>query len=337
MRDGLLVRQPSQFKNEPDYWFIPMREGMQIAGIDIEPANSLLKLLFAWKQGADSWLVHQVFSLIAGHSRDGGSNSAHKVSLPAGLDKRSEYALPSMLDCEFQLRGSVEFFEPSGVRHQLIHDGSLIQPSDPAILLSTGMQQVVGIERGGRAALEVMRRSTKDTIRRFELPFEHFPDRFHDMVWSSSTGCLAYCLKPTEWTVLGGTGAAHLQSESDFDFQTEPAERVISVNMKQDGPHALLWSDARYGGTGMIEAVRFNRGARVRTKQPIDLGEDANRIVRIEESNAKLLMISIDDDGAPAKLISLRHKKSASKQAREEVDLNAIKEACPRLEPGEIG
>ncbi|WP_299192126.1 hypothetical protein [uncultured Erythrobacter sp.] len=322
LSDGLLVRRLGQYEGETWNWFAPLPADARIAGIDIE--KNVLKLVLLRQAGEKHRLAIQLFVLTVRSEEHVGSYISHRVHARDDLLNSRDYALPGIVDHDFHHGGSLDVFGRLGARYRLDRRGNLLQPEVPEILLSTGQHFIIDNSTASMSFLQVMRHRDEELVARYRPALEAMPVRFHDMVWSSDSTKFAYAQSAGAWFALGQSASSEAYADAELPFQTHDGERVLSINIKNNEVHALLWSDARIGGEGTIEAVRYRDGTRVRTTRPIDLGEDADRIVRIAQRNAKLLAIKVGLSGEPKEMISLRYKRPNAHNAREVFDLTAI-------------
>lgn len=333
MHEGLLVLAVEQEVTPDAAWFLPLAQDVHLAGIAIQ--HDTLFVLHHRTVLGEQRLVYHAFGLKPGRALTRTAAMSHAVPSEHLFRDRANYALPGIA-----VDGGAQFYSTTGQAYELSARGPQgsrfsAQYSVPRTLLSNGLHRVVGYVEDEKAILQVVRRGTRNPVSFFMPHLAEIPDRFHGLAWGGGEMGLAYALEPGRWQVvpphLGQAG----RSSSQYWFRVEPCEHVLHGASRNDGPHAVLWSDAAYGGEGVVEFVRFANGKRRRDRASLDLGEDAARIATLKRINSHFWAVACDGTGQPQDLIVYRHNKNSGKSRASRHSLEELRATAALLQFGE--
>jgi hypothetical protein len=210
------------------------------------------------------------------------------------------------------------------LRFQPLHKG-------PKLLCFTGVHHVVRAEagRGGELRVQKPGGDPASTFSEGETPIalEHLLG----MAFSHSERSLVYSVRPNVWTIPASheTLARHgLDAWPPArEITLAPHETLLAGRIDPHGATARIWSDARYGGDGTIRTER-RAGREATMKQPIKLGPDALRVVKVDAGHGGVWSLVADDDGEPQELRLHRPSGSAKHPAFTAIDLrDALQQA----------
>jgi hypothetical protein len=322
---GLLILIPASTDSGWRSWFVPLPSGVTLAGVQV--AQDLLWILV--HDGRSSFETLRYAMIRPGHRGPAELLARREKSVPSAqlFRKRSIHAIPPLI-----LHGSAaEFHAHSGAAFRLgwqMDAGStavnLIPPSPkvkgPMLLLATGVHRIRHIERDGSSRAEVVK-GVNSRVDEFALPAESI-GRLHGLIYSTNSRSLAYSIGPGVWQIAHRPG---FEPEDNTTFTLQRHERLLAAKAGSKGVSLRIWSDARYGGDGRVRSERRDGHQVIARQAPLDLGEDALAIVKVEAADDGLWAIATGSDGFPATLIQYRYHK---RQSRYDCVRHAIDDLC---------
>ncbi len=163
-------------------------------------------------------------------------------------------------------------------------------------------------EEQGTPMLQVVK-NHRTMLDDYLLPPGNIPDRFHGIVYSLADRSLTYSVEPGEWIVpVTRRGGADRAAARFLSVARHELPLMVKTNT-QGGIIARLWSDARYGGDGLVRWVRDDSGRTVNTSEPLDLGADAGTMARLILADDGLWGLTLDGEDRPAHLLRYYRNK----------------------------
>lgn len=319
LRDGILILTSGKH-DFTHKWFVPLRPGLDLAGILVEYE---LKLLLHSQDEQGDLLTYLAFSLQPDRNPVAQLQRQKRSTTAQLFNNRSPHAIPILT-----LGDDLEFYAASGRPLHLRFDREHQETNlawghkEPPVVLATGTHRVVKDRSGPQPALRALKghRVRADA---FSIP-DDFPDSPHGLVYSSSERGTAYSLRPGNWIVPGPAGGG-----ADRAITLAPGETLLSARWHENGVGARIWSDARYGGDGTVRTIRRDEaGEEVRRRPALKLGPDALSISTIQLADDGLWSVVVDEEGFPATLLRHRFTKRKSTYDERRHDLRELRRAA---------
>lgn len=331
LEHGLLVLGQATKAAFQESYFVALRPGAELVGARV--ADSTLSLLVHRVLAGRETLSFTQYVIAPGKSPTHVLSRSRAVPSGHLFRKRSPFAIPPLTRHE-----GAEFYSTSGHAYQLGFSnedeavGFTPLHQAPRTLHATGLCRVVLAQQQVAPVLRVVR-NHRTHLDDYLPPPGDMPDQFHGIVYSLGDRSLAYSVVPGEWIVpvtLGrgaGRASAHVLPVAAHEMPL-----MMKVN-SQGEAIARLWSDARYGGEGLVRWVRHDGGRNVQTSAPLDLGPDAGTMARLLLADDGLWGVTLDAAGVPANLLRYRRNKREQRFMVQRYDLAELAAAAAQVDP----
>lgn len=312
--DGLLVFDPAKGRLDRGVWFVPLPKDVILAGAAIE--QDRLALLLNDPRGGDPVFRYFSIPLVAGKAHAPSLLGSHAVPSAHLFRGRSPFAIPAL-----SMEPGPEFYSTSGQGYRLDFDSDAAHSRfnalyrAPRTCLAVGPHRIVTLEKDGAVLLRVHKRD-RALVQSFALADCYtVPKAFHAIAWSPWSKDIAYALRPRQWIIARPLHLAQLaenaaeRQKEELAFEVEPCERVLFAGFASDGPWACIWSDARFGGEGCVDYLRLAGGKRARRQPTLKLGQHAERLAALVQTDDGFWGVALDAEGEPRLVIHYRQDK----------------------------